>query len=46
VSMVLNGDLLFYLSQLVSLHYLGKDKPQKLGFFSHALYGKWHWFGF
>ena len=34
--MLLNGDLLFHLSQLVSLHYLGKHEPQKFGFFSHA----------
>jgi len=33
VNTLLNGYLLFHLSLLVSLHYLGKDEPQKLGLF-------------
>jgi len=31
MSTLLNGDLLFHLFLQVSLHYLGKHEPQKLG---------------
>jgi len=38
VNALLNGDVLSHLSVLVSLYYLGKHEPQKLGLFSHVCY--------
>jgi len=38
VNTLLSSDLLSHLSLLISLHYLGKHEPQKLGLFSHAMY--------
>jgi len=36
--MLSNDDLLSHLTQLMSLHYLGKHEPWKLGLFSHVAY--------
>jgi len=36
--MLSNGDLLSHLSYHMSLHYLDKHAPLKLGLFSHAVY--------